>query len=95
MNLVNKTKIKFSYHALNRADEIGLSCAELVKAWFRATGYELSAKEKAYKFKVYGMESLDDSYAYDAVTKTIFTLHSSGQSTDLVIITVTKKGLNL
>jgi hypothetical protein len=85
----NKGEGKFSSHALNRAEEIGLSCADLVKAWFRSTTWELDLREKEYKFKTYGMESLSDFYYFDQVTETLFTCHQEERSV-AIIITVTK-----
>jgi hypothetical protein len=78
---------KFSHHSLQRAEEIGLTCAGLVSAWYRSTPWELSVRQKQYKFKVYGMQSLDDFYLYDTPTNTLFTCHDLGDIT--IIITVT------
>lgn len=94
MTKTDKTKIKFSFHALNRADECGVSCAELVKAWFRSTEYTLSKGEQAYKFQTYGLESLDDIYTYDTKSQLIFTVHRDSNRSN-IIITVTKRGLKL
>lgn len=82
---------KFSHHALNRAEQQHLSCGELVKAWFRSKPYELGLKQQEYKFKVYGMESLDTFFTFDQVSRTIFTCHQDGKY--IIIITVTHKDL--
>lgn len=87
---IEKGAGKFSHHSLNRAEQQGLSCNDLVKAWYRSTYYELNEREKAYKFQIYGLESLDTFFTFDAITKTIFTCHKDGKY--IIIITVTHKG---
>lgn len=88
---LDKGAAKFSHHSLNRAEEQGLTCSELVKAWFRSEPYELGLRQRAYKFRTYGLASLDDFYAFDQITRTIFTCHKDGKY--VIIITVTHKEL--
>jgi len=80
----------FSRHALDRAGELNLTATEITTALDRSTKYELKAKEKMYKFSLYGMRSLDDFYLHDPKSGLLFTCNDREKG--LVIITITKKG---
>ena len=89
---VEKNLARFTVHSLNRAQQLNISLDDLLKSWFDSSYYELSDRQKAYKFKRYGMASLDDFYTYHVPSDLLFTCHKSGNLN--IIITITKRKEN-
>ena len=88
-----KGAARFTLHALQRAYGYQVSLSDLLSAWQRDTKFELKVKEKEYKFKVYGLKSLDDFYLYDPKTDLAFTCNKPDNRNETTIITVTKRSI--
>ena len=84
---MQKRKVRWTYHALERAEEYGLSVKTLLESFSRSRKYQLSKNQDAYKFKKYGMDSLKFSYHYDKKEDLVFTCKSEELD---IVITVTK-----
>ena len=82
-----KKKVRWTYHALERAGELNLRVRELLEAFSRARIYRLSQKQKIYKFNKYGIDSLDFTYYYDRKKDLVFTCKKEELN---FVITVTK-----
>ena len=89
---MHKRMVRWTYHALERAAELDLRVRVLLESFSRSKKYQLSPKQKIYKFQKYGIDSLDFSYYYDKKEDLVFTCKK--EELDFVI-TVTKGRGNL
>lgn len=79
----------WNHHAIERGAEYGFSFKQVLEGWDRSVPEILSKKQQAYKFKKYGMRSLQSKYFWDAGHGILYTVHES-KSGKWYVVTITK-----
>lgn len=83
--------IIWTKHARERADYYGLKGVAADNKLQSSNQVQLRKKVLAYKFEMYGIESLDDVYFSDQSGNWLFTCRKNGQT--LTVITVTNRAM--
>lgn len=84
-----KAKALWQTHSIQRGAEYEFKFKTVYEAWQRSVEAPLSKKQQAYKFKKYGMRSLQSKYFWDEQAQILFTVHVA-KNGQWYVVTITK-----